>query len=184
MEMYYLSTVDDRELVEHVAEYLYQHQENLIGKTITYEELTKFLRKSLPDGDIETIYWKRNRADWVQKINDQFIVSKYPCQLKIVHDTGVELLVDKMAVIEKLTKRFTSFGNNIENTADIFDEMRIAFPNARRLFKKASVMLRDARTYAIGMIEQDRSIPLEMKRKMIESLMKSLPPSEELELFV
>ena len=45
--MYYLSTVDDRELVEHVAEYLYQHQENLIGKTITYEELTKYFRKEL-----------------------------------------------------------------------------------------------------------------------------------------
>ena len=43
--------------------------------------------------------------------------------------------------------------------------MRIAFPNARRLFKKTSVMLRDARTYAIGMIEQERSIPLEMKKE-------------------
>lgn len=183
MEMYYLSIVDDRKLLENVAEYLYQHKEKLIGKTIPYEDLTKYFGKSLPDGDVETIYWKRNRVDWVQKINDQFILNKYPCKLKIIKDVGVVLLIDQLAVIETLSKRFTSFGNNIENTAIIFDGMGLAFHNARRLFKKTSAMIRDARTYTIGMIEQERSIPADLKKQMIDSLMKSLPAGEELELF-
>lgn len=173
-------TKENYSKIEYAIEKLYKNQDQLIGKTITWEIFTTDLMKfDLPNNRLEKFEWREYRPRWIVMINEGFLLRKYPCQLYIRYNKGAELSIDGAAVREKITIGFEKVLNSIDASKERAENMIDTFPEAKRILKKVSSLESDIIFMLSGMIDASRQIPLDLKRSLKGIVQKHLPSIEE-----
>jgi hypothetical protein len=173
-------TKENYSKIDYAIEKLYKNQDQMIGKTINWNIFTTDLMKfDLPTTRVDKIEWREYRPRWVVMINEGFLLRKYPCQLFIRYNQGVELSIDGAAVREKITIGFEKLLNTIDTGKERAENMIDTFPEAKRIFKKVSSMNSDIIFMVSGMIDASRQIPPDLKNGLRTIVRKHLPAIEE-----
>lgn len=175
---YVLDDSDDS-LIENAIEKLFQNKEQLVGKTISWETLTtSYLKRDLPNNDMDSIYWVRLRPTWVQALNKKFIEAKYPCRLKTVYGYGVDLLINGNAVNDALSYRTKKVTKAMQLSIKLFDDYQVCFPEAKKILKISSNIMTETLFGILGRIENSR-LPASQRNELKSVIQKCLPESDE-----
>jgi len=179
MKTNYALNESDNSIIEHIVENMYQNKEKLIGKTISWETLTtNYFDFELPDNDMDKIYWVRMRPIWVSSLNKKFIECNYPCRLSTVYGYGVNLLIHGSAISDTLAKRTKRVTKAIQLSINLFDDMQMAFPEAKKILKISSDIMTETLFGILGRIDNSR-LPTSQRNELKRIIQKSLPESDE-----
>jgi len=167
------------ELLASVCEKFYQGKENLVGNLISWEEITtNYLNLELPDSELERRYWVSLRSNWIRKMNSSFIQFKYPVRFKVFHSKGVQLYSDNHAVNSAISQGMKKVSNAIRNYSELFDSMRVCYPEATKLLGSASKMMTETLYGITGRIDSSK-LPESTKTNLKAIVQRCLPIEEE-----
>lgn len=176
---YYSITKEDISRLKNTADRFYSKREDLDSKLISWESFTTdWLWFELPESLLDEEGWKKHRCHWKNSINDLFIELERPCELFVVRNRGVQLMINKLASHKYISDRIRSYSNNTKNTITGCKERVISNPESKKLLKKITRMFESFSYQAIGAIDDSR-LPADLKIEWKRTFKKNLPKDEE-----
>jgi hypothetical protein len=168
----------DFELIEFIAERLYQKREKLDGILISWDTLTgDYFKKDIPEDELERKQWIEERAIWVVKLNEMFLRNNYPVRLKVVYGKGINLKHDKEAVNDVVVTKLADTVRKMEKTRKLFKDLQPGFPDAKKMLAAAERSINDTIYGFLGRIEASK-LSQDNKSKL-KALVQECLPFEE-----
>jgi len=117
--MYNPGTLDYQNRIKYSAEKLYKNQKRLLGKRLTWENITvNYMKFELPANPLNEKYWVDYRSLWIHHINLYFSENSYECALFVEYNKGVQLQTGNAAIraifIKNMKRIIHSFDNGKE----------------------------------------------------------------------
>lgn len=177
MNRNYNLTVEDNDMIDHVAEKIYQNADSFKGKTISWEDFTvNYMNMELPEDTLTEVYWVRYRPTWVYAINDAFIKMEYQVTLDVEPGRGVKVYSGYSAITNSISTRV----RKLANVLDKYKEVALSlehFTDQRKNLRIHAKIAESILYETLGRISSSR-LPAK-ERSELKMLLQYYLPDEE-----